>query len=58
MGLDRFSETPHPKPEIILLYPWTAVCQNDRKEILRICMQDERLTVPLERAGGQTLIFV
>ena len=58
MGLDRFSETPHPKPEILFLNPWTALRQNDRKEILSICTQDESLPGPLERAMGQTLIFV
>ena len=58
MDLDRFSETPHPKLKIRLLNPWTALRQNDRKEILSICTQDESLPGPLERAMGQTLIFV
>ena len=58
MGLDRFSETPHPKLEIQILNPWTALRQNDRKEILRICTQDERLNGPLERVMAETLIFV
>ena len=58
MGLDRFSETPHPKLEFVILNPWTALRQNDRKEILSICTQDESLPGPLERAMGQTLIFV
>ena len=58
MGVDRFSETPHPKPIIYMLNPWTALRQNDRKEILSICTQDESLPGPLERAMGQTLIFV
>ena len=38
--------------------PWTALRQNDRKEILRICTQDERLNGPLERVMAETLIFV
>ena len=58
MGLDRFSETPHPKSEIQKLNPWTALRQNDRKEILSICTQDESLPGPLERAMAETLIFV
>ena len=58
MGLDRFSETPHPKSDFQKLNPWTALRQNDRKEILSICTQDESLPGPLERAMGQTLIFV
>ena len=58
MGLDRFSETPHPKHRFEFLNPWTALRQNDRKEILSICTQDESLPGPLERAMGQTLIFV
>ena len=41
-----------------MLNPWTALRQNDRKEILRICMQDESLPGPLERAMAETLIFV
>ena len=40
------------------LNPWTALRQNDRKEILRICTQDERLNGPLERVMAETLIFV
>ena len=58
MGLDRFSETRHPFPHNNFLNPWTALRQNDRKEILSICTQDESLPGPLERAMGQTLIFV
>ena len=58
MGLDRFSETRHPFCDIIFHNPWTALRQNDRKEILSICTQDESLPGPLERAMGQTLIFV
>ena len=57
MDLDRFSETPHPKLQIRMLNPWTALRQNDRKEILRICMQDESLTVPLERVMAEILKF-
>ena len=58
MGLDRFSETPHPETHFQFLDPYTALRQNDRKEILRICTQDERLNGPLERVMAETLIFV
>ena len=58
MGLDRFSETRHLKSQIYFLNPWKTHSQNDRKEILSICTQDESLPGPLERAMGQTLIFV
>ena len=46
------------KPTFQKFNPWTALRQNDRKEILRICTQDESLTVPLERFMAETLIFV
>ena len=58
MGLDRFSKQRHPETKFFFLNPWTALRQNDRKEILSICTQDESLPGPLERAMGQTLIFV